>query len=192
MLIIAFLVIYSIFIIFALVMSIKAMGISLILLFLIKRFLEDRIIVFFNNDYFNYYLFLSLVFFFFFTVFLGFFMETNGKITETDKTNLFLVVLGWGLVLYGRCEDSIVISFLGTNLLNFSSIKLFFGEKTERGHFVYYLFSMYSVLCGCLFGLIFIYDYYRDFTTIWWGLIAITFVWWYISYWKYAIKAFFR
>lgn len=192
MLIIAFLVIYSIFIIFALVMSVKAMGMSLILLFLIKRFLEDRIIVFFNNDYFNYYLFLSLVFFFFFTVFLGFFMETNGKITETDKTNLFLVVLGWGLVLYGRCKDSIVISFLGTNLLNFSSIKLFFGEKTERGHFVYYLFSMYSVLCGCLFGLIFIYDYYRDFTTIWWGLIAITFVWWYISYWKYAIKAFFR
>lgn len=192
MLTVAFLFIYGIFIIIALVMSIKAMGISIILLFLIKHFFENKIITFFNNNYFNYYLFLSLVFFFFFTVFLGFFMETKNKITETDKTNLFFVVLGWGLILYGRAKYNIIISFLGTNLLNFSSIKLFMGEKAEKGHFVYYLFSFYSVFCGWLFGLIFIYDYYRYFNIIWWGLIVITFVCWYISYWKYAIKAFFR
>ena len=188
----AFLLIYGIFIIIALIMSIKAMGISIILLVLIKYFLGDEIITFFNNNYFNYYLFLSLVFFFFFTIFLGFFMETKNKITETDKINLFLVVLGWGLVLYGRTKYNIIISFLGTNLLNFSSIKLFFGEKTEKGHFVYFLFSFYSIFCGWLFGLIFIYDYYRYFNMIWWGLIVITFVYWYISYWKYGIKAFFR
>lgn len=188
----AFLLIYGVFIIIALIMSIKAMGISIILLVLIKHFLGDRIIIFFNNNYFNYYLFLSLVFFFFFTVFLGFFMETNNKITVTDKMNLFLVVLGWGLVLYGRTEYNIIISFLGTNLLNFSSIKLYFGDKVQKGHFVYFLFSFYSVFCGWLFGLIFIYDYYRYFNIIWWGLIVITFVYYYFSYWKYGLKAFFR
>lgn len=183
---------YAVVLVFAMIMSIKSLAISLILMYFINKNFSEKLILLFNYDIFNYYLFLSLIFFFFFTIFFGIFVETKQKYTQMDKGALLSVVLSWILLLYGRTEQHMLISFVAVNCLNFSAVKLYYSRKTEKGHAIYFLFGMYSLVCGWIFSGIFIYEFYSKLNIIWILSMIVLVIYYYITYMKLALKATFR
>lgn len=183
---------YILILICAIIISIKSLIVSLVLMYFINKNFSEKLMLLFNYDIFNYYLFLSLIFFFFFTTFFGIFVETKQKYTQMDKGALFSVALSWILLLYGRIEQHMLISFVAVNCLNFSAIKLYFSEKTEKGHAIYFLFGMYSLVCGWIFSGIFIYEFYSKLNKFWISSMIVLTIYYFITYIKSAFKAFFR
>lgn len=192
MFIIVMFIIYILAIVLAIVTSIKSFVVSTTLIYLLNKFLGDKIKLIFNYNSLDYCIFMSLIYFFFFTIFFGIFIDATKKFTQMDVKNLFSVIFSWILLLYGRMENHMIISFIAVNCLNFSAIKLYFSKETEKGHAIYFTFGLYSIICGWMFAVLFVFEYY-DYLNIYWIIsMIILSIYYYVSCLREGIKFFFR